>query len=258
MEMEAVLLQQQQQQKTVKSPPSPPPSSSSLCHQSMIMKKVHSIPTLRANNHHQQRQHARVIRRAQSCQKMHKPVDPESPEAIVRNVLGVKRPNPSTLFFRVPPSEARLDAFTNEKVDAVRNNDVETLRRLHLQGQSLDACSKNGESLLHLACRRGNIETVQFLVLVVSATIQDEMGRTVLHDVCWRPRPDPALFMVVFHAVPRSFLLTPDARGHTCFDYCRKPEWPLWIAFLKEHLPRFCRGDDGESSEHDNGPVDPF
>lgn len=253
--MEAILSQQQQQQ-TGKSPPSPPASSSSaLCNSMVIMKKVHSIPTFRANSHHQQ--HAKALRRAQSCQKLQKPLDPESPEAIVRNTLGVKRPNPATLFSRVPPTEARLEAFTNEKVDAVRNNDVQTLQRMHQQGQSLDACSKNGESLLHLACRRGNIETVQFLVQVVPATIQDELGRTVLHDVCWRPRPDPAMFMVVFHAVPRSFLLTPDARGHTCFDYCRKPEWPLWNAYFKEHLP--CSSLDDESCEDENnGPVDPF
>lgn len=203
------------------------------------MKKVSSIPTIRASGNSSSQLHFKALRRAQSCQKIstHKPLDPESPEAIVRNKLGVKRPNPSNMFFRVPPSDARVDAFTNEKVDAVRNNDVQTLRRLHQQGESLDACSKNGESLLHLACRRGNIETVQFLVQVVPTTIQDELGRTVLHDVCWRPRPDTALLLVVLNAVPRSFILTTDARGHTCFDYCRKHEWPLWNAFLEQNLP---------------------
>jgi hypothetical protein len=254
-EMEQLIISQQQQRQTTYLRCSPSSASSNLCNNNLTMKKVSSIPTIRATSGSSQ-MHFKTMRRAQSCQKIitqKHAIDPESPEALVRQLVGVKRPHPTTaLFVRVPPSEERLQAFTNEKVDAVRNNNVETLRRMHQQGESLDACSKNGESLLHLACRRGTIETVQFLVQVVPTTIQDELGRTILHDVCWRPRPDPALFMVVFHAVPRSFLLTPDARGHTCFDYCRKSEWPLWNAYLQEHLPR-----EGHN-ENEDGPVDPF
>jgi hypothetical protein len=253
--MEHLIILQHQQRQATYMLCNPSSASSTLYNNSLTMKKVSSIPTIRATTGSSQL-HFKTIRRAQSCQKIitqKQTVDPESPEALVRQLVGVRRPHPTTaLFVRVHPSEERLQAFTNEKVDAVRNNNVETLRRMHQQGQSLDACSKNGESLLHLACRRGTIETVQFLVQVVPTTIQDELGRTILHDVCWRPRPDPALFMVVFHAVPRSFLLTPDARGHTCFDYCRKTEWPLWNAHLKEHLPR------ERQSGNEEGPVDPF
>jgi len=161
-----------------------------------------------------------------------------SPAEYVRSLLPtITRKRNRNIAFRAIVKQEDLDNYDMESVRAVRANDVQTLRTLLKGGKCFQACNRNGETLLHLACRRGNMETVKFLLheAGVPADVQDDMGRTVLHDVCWRPTPDFALMEVFLEVVSPSLLLQEDVRGHTCLDYCRKHDWGKWVTFLEQH-----------------------
>lgn len=137
----------------------------------------------------------------------------------------------------IPASRAAflLANYDNESVRAIRNNDIDCLRKLLVAGKSFDACNLAGETLLHLACRRGKVETVTFLLheACVDVNVHDELGRTVLHDICWRPTPHVQLMEMLADAAAVDLLLVEDARGHCCFDYCRKEHWLEWNGFLE-------------------------
>jgi ankyrin repeat protein len=165
-----------------------------------------------------------------------KAVDKE-PSAYLRSVLphasGKKKKR--SIFFQCMPSQEDMDNYDMEKVQAIRSNDISTLRALLKKGKSFDACNRNGETLLHLACRRANLETVDFLVheAYVKVDVQDDMGRTVLHDICWRATLNTEMMESMIKVVSPQFLLVEDVRGHSCFDYCRKEDWGKWISFIR-------------------------
>ena len=129
------------------------------------------------------------------------------------------------------------DEYSADAARAIRSDDVAALEKL-LEREGADvfnACNRNGESLLHLACRRGSVETIRFLVERTSIPIdvRDSLGRTVLHDACWRPRPDFEVLDVLIRAAPPKLLLAEDSRGHTPFDYVRRGDWKVWIDFVR-------------------------
>eukprot|EP00977_Amphora_coffeiformis_P023900 scaffold14698_cov196-Amphora_coffeaeformis.AAC.9 len=124
-----------------------------------------------------------------------------------------------------------------EAVSAIRSNDVAALRYMLERGHPFDACNANGETLLHLACRRAAPETVEFLIneAKVKVDVADSMGRTILHDVCWKSSPDIEMMSTVLQMVSSELLLAKDIRGHTPFDFARKQHWPIWIQFLSDN-----------------------
>lgn len=133
--------------------------------------------------------------------------------------------------------EELMENYDMEKVSAIRENDLEKLRSILDNGGNFNACNRNGETLLHLGCRRGNIDVVKFLVeeAQVEIEVRDDLGRSVLHDICWRPLPDLDLMEFIMWKVSPVFLLAEDRRGHTCLDYCRKQDWGKWTGFLRVH-----------------------
>ena len=124
-----------------------------------------------------------------------------------------------------------------EAVGAIRANDVPALRHMLENGHCFDACNANGEYLIHLACRRGQPETVEFLLKEagVRTDVRDTMGRTILHDVCWKSSPDLNMMSMVLHLVPPQLFLAKDLRGHCPFDFARKHHWKQWIEFLNDN-----------------------
>jgi hypothetical protein len=130
-----------------------------------------------------------------------------------------------------------LDAYTMESVQAVRTRDVTKLRVLLDEGKSLDASNRNGETLLHLACRRGDLKTVKFLLeeAHVNTDVCDDMGRTILHDVCWRTSPDLEIMALLIRTVMPKTLIAQDRRGHTPFDYARREHFGEWMSFLQDN-----------------------
>ena len=132
-----------------------------------------------------------------------------------------------------PPTPEQIEAYSNDAVNAVRSSDVDCLRTLLSNGQSLQCCNRFGESLLHVACRRSNAEIVSFLLheAKVSPCIRDDYGRTPLHDACWRGNPEYEIVELLLSVEPR-LAYVKDVRGHRPFQYARKEHWPHWREFI--------------------------
>ncbi|CAB9499896.1 ANK [Seminavis robusta] len=138
-----------------------------------------------------------------------------------------------------PITQARRNAYKGNVVKAIRDQDLETLKKiLTTEGDaSMEACNAQGETLLHLACRRRNHELVKFLVITahVSIKVRDDYHKTPLHEVCWYTEPrNPSQF----HSVEFLMVLAPelffakDKRGFTPLQYAPKSSWKGWCRFL--------------------------
>lgn len=89
--------------------------------------------------------------------------------------------------FFLPPTSAEIDAYDHDVLQAVRTKDIATLQRFHAAGRPLKCSNKFGESILHLACRKGLYHVAAFLIQQAQVPVQvcDDYGRTPLHDACW-------------------------------------------------------------------------
>mmetsp|Transcript_18684 Transcript_18684/g.22900 ORF Transcript_18684/g.22900 Transcript_18684/m.22900 type:complete len:321 (+) Transcript_18684:332-1294(+) len=137
-------------------------------------------------------------------------------------------------------SEEELSNYAIDVVTATREDDLETLKSIHSTGRSLNCCNRFGESLLHMACRRGFTSIVLYLVekADVSVRISDDCGRTPLHDALWHKECQYVIMDLLVRTEPW-LLLTCDKRGHTPFDYARREHWANWRQFLwdrREHM----------------------
>lgn len=142
---------------------------------------------------------------------------------------------PRKALFQKPSQEA-IDAYEMEVVQPVREGNVTRMKELLAAGKSFDACNKFGESLLHMACRRGDLATVKFLVFEANVNVRvvDDFGRTALHDAVWTPTPNLEIMGTLLQVVHPSMILAEDVRGHTPFQYARKEHHTQWAEFLEE------------------------
>ncbi len=143
----------------------------------------------------------------------------------------------------IPPiTEEEQANYDSNVVSAVREGDIQAVQSIHSNGVSLSCCNRFGESLLHMACRRGYESIVLFLVeeADVSVRITDDCGRTPLHDALWHRDCQYAIMDLLVRTDP-ILLLTCDKRGHTPFAYARREHWANWRQFLwdrREHMRR--------------------
>ena len=142
-------------------------------------------------------------------------------------------------FFHVY-SEEELEAYTCDLTNAVRSLDLDKLRSLKEEGVSFQSSNQFGESLIHMACRRGSFEVVQFFTKEANVDIKcrDDFGRTPLHDACWTSKPNFELIELLVTLCPELFTMT-DIRGHSPLQYTRREHWPLWTSFLEKHQDSF-------------------
>lgn len=135
--------------------------------------------------------------------------------------------------------ENDLKAYDSDALNAIRTSDMETLREFLRQGRPLKCSNQFGESLLHLACRKGLVQVVKFLLVEagVPANVRDDMGRSPLHDAFWTPSPNFELVDVILQQCP-DLLLICDKRGHPPLAYTRKDHWKVWNQYLqsRQHL----------------------
>lgn len=130
-------------------------------------------------------------------------------------------------------AEEHIAAYDQEVINAIRSRNIPLLRALKAKGKTLQCANRYGESLVHMACRRGMTDVVRFLVLEanVSLRVKDDYGRTPLHDACWSAEPNFELmdFLIEHEA---DLLLVEDTRGHFPFSYARRSHWEGWNQFL--------------------------
>ena len=141
----------------------------------------------------------------------------------------------SLVNFFHDPSEEEVENYKLDILNAVRGNDLATLREFCSQGRSLKCSNRFGESILHLACRKQLIDIVDFLVNEAGIPVKvcDDFGRTPLHDACWTHKPDFKLVDLILSKCP-DLLYIRDKRGHTPLYYARKDHWCIWIEHLQQ------------------------
>lgn len=135
----------------------------------------------------------------------------------------------------------RVEAYQNIKLlKAVRRRDLATLRAIDAEhrstGSTMNACNRFGESILHLACRKGSLDVVELLLeeCGCSLLVRDDYGRTVLHDACWTVQPPWKLIKLILKKAPVLWRVS-DVRGHLALQYVPKSAWPQWSAFLSKN-----------------------
>jgi len=136
------------------------------------------------------------------------------------------------------PKQNEIDAYGFEALDAVRQRDIAKLQQFHAEGKPLKCSNRFGESILHLACRKGFLDVVDFLVneANVPVWVKDDFGRTPLSDACWTIEPNFDLMDVLLSKAP-DLLLISDARGHTPLAYVRREHWEKWTEYLRSKEP---------------------
>jgi len=159
-----------------------------------------------------------------------------SPVLLLRSIFPADQQRNPYVCKRRSSVNSANDEYDAEAARAIRSNDLASLEKLLDNGADFEACNRNGESLLHLACRRSSLDIIKFLITQtdIPIDVRDNLGRTVLHDACWRPRPDVDVLDTLIRAAPPKLLLAEDSRGHAPFDYVRRGDWMLWNRFLEK------------------------
>ena len=90
------------------------------------------------------------------------------------------------------PQEDDISSYDVEIVKVIRSKNVDRLREMWKSGRSMNACNQFGESLVHMVCRRGDLNILKFMIeeAKVSFAIKDDFGRNPFHDACWTPKPN--------------------------------------------------------------------
>lgn len=142
--------------------------------------------------------------------------------------------------FFVAPTEEEIDAYSHDVIAAIRTRDIEKLREFHESGRPLKCSNQFGESLLHLACRRGFVDVVSFLIKEAGVTVKviDDYGRTPLHDACWTCEPNFELLELLIKACPELLFMS-DRRGNTPLEYARREHWKQYFHFLSQRQELF-------------------
>ena len=108
----------------------------------------------------------------------------------------------------------------------------------------MDACNRFGESIVHMACRRAEVDVVDFLLSNGGDKwFVDDFGRTPLHDACWRSEPR---FDVVTLLLDRNLdlLRVMDVRGSNPLNYVREEHWVQWCAYFFHQKEKYWAQDD--------------
>ena len=137
------------------------------------------------------------------------------------------------------PQPCEIEAYGFEALDAVRKRDIGKLEEFRKEGRPLKCSNRFGESILHLACRKGFDDVVDFLIKKadVPVWVKDDFGRSPLHDACWTVKPNFEMMDVLIEKSP-DLLLVSDARGHTPLAYVRFPDFKKWVDYLTKKGPQ--------------------
>jgi hypothetical protein len=171
-----------------------------------------------------------------------KSIDNETnPQQLLNNILarqGMKvevHSSDSLPGFFSDPTADEIESYQSDIIQAVRSQDIPRLRFLKEQGRPLKCSNQFGESLLHLACRRGFLDVVTYLVdeAGVPLQVRDDYGRTPLHDALWSAEPNVELVGILVSRCP-DLLYIKDRRGNTPLSFVRRQHWNTWNKFLDD------------------------
>jgi len=152
--------------------------------------------------------------------------------------------------FFIQPTANDITGFSLSVVSAIQNSDIAALRTLQRDhGQTYQSCcNRFGESVTHMACRRGLSTVVSFLLSegdVKSIRICDDYGRTPFHDAIWCREPNFEIMDLLIEKDPLLLFVT-DKRGFTPFQYAKREDWNLWLHFLRSRYDLLTGNVDHE------------
>lgn len=128
-----------------------------------------------------------------------------------------------------PLQEASYDVYLT---NLIRCGDLATFADVMQSGISLNPSNVHGESVVHLICRRGDVDFLRCLLnLGCSVQVSDDYGRTPLHDACWTAKPNFDIVEMLLRA-DRHLLHLMDCRGALPLSYVRKENWTAWLEFF--------------------------
>jgi Ankyrin repeats (3 copies) len=173
----------------------------------------------------------------------------QSPQCVLESIFTSRGMNSTTYSydqlegFFVAARDEEIKAWDFDVLRAIRDGDVEKLRDFHESGRPLKCSNKFGESLLHLACRKGLVAVVDFLINEVGVPVQvvDDMGRTALHDAFWTPEPNPEVVDLIVEKCA-DLLFVKDKRGHIPLNYARQAHWGKWSEYLMSRSEIISQG----------------
>ena len=164
-----------------------------------------------------------------------------SPESILlkNNSVTIQSYTAFADFFQAP-TEEEIAAYDHEAITAIRTQNMDTLKQFHAQGRPLKCSNKFGESLLHMACRKGMLEVTTYLVkdANVPFAVCDDYGRSPLHDACWAHTTNFELVDLILTECP-DLLYIQDKRGNTPLSYLKQNKWAAWNKYLNSKPASF-------------------
>jgi hypothetical protein len=111
---------------------------------------------------------------------------------------------------------------------------------------SMSACNQFNESIVHMACRRAELDVVSFVLSNCDGSTWpiDDFGRTPLHDACWRPKPR---FDIVTKLLDLNLdlLRMEDVRGAVPLSYVREEHWLSWCAYFFHQKEKYWSALEG-------------
>jgi len=171
-------------------------------------------------------------------------------EAVIqgRGYCAEGRESLQTKNYFVDPTKENIAAYNSVLIRAVQSNEVSLLRKLRNAGHPMHACNQFGESVLHMACRRGFTEIVRFFLTEanVSCKLRDDFGRTPLHDAFWSHKPNFCIVDMILDMEPELLLLK-DKRGFMPLEYVRMEHWSKWNNFIDEREAKLIHRKDYSS-----------
>ncbi|KAL7558960.1 hypothetical protein ACA910_006303 [Epithemia clementina (nom. ined.)] len=145
----------------------------------------------------------------------------------------------STGYHRTP-TELQLASYGPKILQLVKNNNVQGLHEvLTVAGLSPNPCNTFGESLVHMACRRGRAKLLRTMVQAGAALqICDDYGRTPLHDACWAAQPALDVVELLVIQCDRCMWFLKDCRGALPLSYVHKDHLQQWKTWLDDNMDR--------------------
>jgi len=137
------------------------------------------------------------------------------------------------------PTAHQKASYGIKLVQAVRTSDAKLLSSLLRAGLSRNPCNAFGESIVHMVCRRGEMDLLR--VMVESGTslqISDDFGRTPLHDACWTAQPNFDVVDLILRTDPRLLRIC-DCRGASPLSYIKRDNWSSWVEYLSDRKEEF-------------------
>ena len=137
------------------------------------------------------------------------------------------------------PTDHQKASYGIALVQAVRTGDAKLLASLLRAGLSRNPCNAFGESIVHMVCRRGEMDLLQVLKDAgTSLQVSDDFGRTPLHDACWTATPNFDVVDLILRSDSRLLRIC-DCRGASPLSYVKRDNWSAWVEYLNSRKEEF-------------------